>query len=43
MASDSVLMTNFTAVLRSVEKYRSDSLQPARLILLDYFAPWTLN
>jgi L-ascorbate metabolism protein UlaG (beta-lactamase superfamily) len=36
-------MTKFNAVLRSVEKYNSESLWPARLILLDYFAPWTLN
>jgi L-ascorbate metabolism protein UlaG (beta-lactamase superfamily) len=36
-------MTDFNAVLRSVKKYNSDSSQPARLILLDYFAPWTLN
>lgn len=36
-------MTKFSAVLRSVEKYRSDSPEPSRLILLDYFAPWTLN
>jgi L-ascorbate metabolism protein UlaG (beta-lactamase superfamily) len=36
-------MTKFNAVLRSVEKYRSDSPRPARLILLDYFAPWTLR
>jgi L-ascorbate metabolism protein UlaG (beta-lactamase superfamily) len=36
-------MTKFDAVLRSVERYKSDSPRPTRLILLDYFAPWTLN
>ncbi len=36
-------MSKFGAVRRSVEKYRSDSPQPVRLILLDYFAPWTLH
>jgi L-ascorbate metabolism protein UlaG (beta-lactamase superfamily) len=36
-------ITKFNAVLRSVKKYRSSSPRPARLILLDYFAPWTLR
>jgi hypothetical protein len=36
-------MTKFNAVLRSAEKYQSYSPRPARLILLDYFEPWTLR
>jgi L-ascorbate metabolism protein UlaG (beta-lactamase superfamily) len=36
-------MTKFKEVLLSVRKYQADSDRPARLILLDYFAPWTLR
>jgi L-ascorbate metabolism protein UlaG (beta-lactamase superfamily) len=36
-------MTRFNAVLRSVKEYQSEPLRPTRLILLDYFAPWTLR
>jgi L-ascorbate metabolism protein UlaG (beta-lactamase superfamily) len=36
-------MTRFSAVLDAVKSYQSDSLRPTRLILLDYFAPWTLK
>ena len=36
-------MTDFSDVLRSVEKYRSHSPRPADLILLDYFVPWVLR
>jgi L-ascorbate metabolism protein UlaG (beta-lactamase superfamily) len=36
-------LTDFSAVPRSVEKYKSDSARPTRLVLLDYFAPWTLR
>jgi L-ascorbate metabolism protein UlaG (beta-lactamase superfamily) len=36
-------MTKFRAVLDAVKSYQADSLRPTRLILLDYFAPWTLK
>ena len=36
-------MIKFNEVLLSVGKYQADSHQPARLILLDYFLPWTLK
>ena len=36
-------MTKFNEVLSSVEKYQSNSPWAAQLILLDYFAPWTLR
>jgi L-ascorbate metabolism protein UlaG (beta-lactamase superfamily) len=36
-------MTDFSDVLRSIEKYRSHSSRPAHLILLDYFVPWVLK
>jgi hypothetical protein len=36
-------LTRFNAVLRSVKEYQSEPLRPTRLILLDYFAPWTLR
>jgi L-ascorbate metabolism protein UlaG (beta-lactamase superfamily) len=36
-------MTKFTEVLLAVKKYEADSHPTARLILLDYFAPWTLR
>ena len=36
-------MTKFNEVLVSVGKYQADSDRPTRLILLDYFVPWTLK
>jgi L-ascorbate metabolism protein UlaG (beta-lactamase superfamily) len=36
-------MTKFNEVLLAVKKYQADSHGTARLILLDYFAPWTLR
>jgi hypothetical protein len=36
-------LTNFNEVRAAVERYQSESPRLGRLILLDYFVPWTLR